>query len=538
VSISVDFTNTNNLQKAYSTDVNDAGTLLGRTIAQLVRSLVGDQTFLGYQPTSEGSYALTVSATRTKVWGLPIELIDDSPREITIGAGLVVTNDGAETPDTLDSTYRAGLRIESGVLAIPTSDDNWHLLQAEVVNEDVSANRDILTNPNDDDFTNTSVVVEKLKRLSLTWKTGTTTAIPAPDAGCVALYGMILPTAGAAVPDIAKVVDLRTPPMASTSPRTAVPTGGLSRGITTVLSRRLATTATVMSPASQLVAFDFAAQLDGLELHAQTVDGAGAAVADWIDGGGSPAASTWYYIYLAPKPATFGGGTACNCQYAAQLESVAANCLIVLSTVNPGVDGRNTGNLALPIPFSGNVASARTAVCVGAIRQNAGGNGWHPMMVGSGGRARVAGITYSNTALPSTVSTRSAIITTTAGLLPVNVAKSALCQFGMGIKVNTQTSDGFDGRIMFTPCRTDLTQADGELSYGTVTIFPVFDQGFLEMEVPIETDDLVGGGQLTIKVETRDNFGSTDAFALLNYFFSDVLDVGSQIDIRIVGFQM
>lgn len=84
------------------------------------------------------------------------------------------------------------------------------------------------------------------------------------------------------------------------------------------------------------------------------------------------AASSWYYLYLAPwslaelsPRQTVGGG-------------VSRQGVLVLSSVAPNITRRNLAALDLPAPFGVVQAPPLSAYLVGAIRRNATNTGWVP----------------------------------------------------------------------------------------------------------------------------------------------------------------
>ncbi len=527
---SVDAVFTNALEKALASDEQLKDTLLGRSIAEALRGLVGLPSFLGHQTILGTDANLFNMATRTRGWGLPITSIDDSPRELTIGVGSLMVDDGAEAPSADDSSFRIGLNLAPIAVAIPAADDLWHLLECRVVNVDVNENRDILTNPATDDYTDTSVVKRKLKRLAFQIITGTGSAIPAPTAGWTPLYGFVIPTAGATIPLMSQVVDLRQSTQA-VGDRTENEEDGAFKGVTRVLSRKLATFSTLPSVASQSVTFDLAALVDGVLLTAHTVATA-AEITKYIDVGGAPTDSTWYYIYLAPSPI---GGQAGNACWAAQQEAIVSNCLLVLSTSAPRADGRNSTALAAKAPFSGTNIAIGNAVCVGALLQDATGTGWAPMYVSQAGHAKIASSLVWTSTTPHTMAGQAQGVTTPA-VLPVNLVRHVDLQIGMLARTPSQSAGGVGGLLLVTPTTSGVVAANNSPSFGSVLVDPLIQERYQFLSVPMPDDDPVSAvGTLTYKVETRDPNGVIYG---ANGLLSQVCNAGASLAVRVVGFSM
>lgn len=530
---SVDAVYTNPLEKAVASDEQLRETLAGRALAEALRAIVGLPSFLGHQNIAAVDANLFNMATRTRVWGLPITLIDDSPRELTIGAGALLVDAGAEAPSGDDSSFRIGLNLSSVAIAIPASDDLWHLLECRVINTDVSENRDILTNPATDDYTNTSVVKRKLKRLTFQITTGTGSTLPTPTAGWTPLYGFVIPTAGATIPVMSQVVDLRQSSTA-TSDRTENEEDGAHKGVTRVLSRKLATFSDVGLIAAQTIAFDFAAELDGHRLTAHTVDTI-ADITRFLSGGGAATASTWHYIYLSKPPASAATTLAGNACWGGRQEPIVSNCLVLLSLDPPRHDGRNSVAMAAVAPFTGEPIQIGEAVCVGALLQNAGATGWEPMYVSQDGHAKIASL-LMNTSVSTSGLTGVAQGVTTAAILPINVARHVDLSIGMLARTPTQSAGGVGGLLLVTPCITGVTAVNNTQSFGNVLLDPTIQERYQFISAPLATNDLVADvGTLTYKVETRD---ATGVVYGANGLLSQVTNVGASLALKVVGFTM
>lgn len=529
---SFDATFTNNLERALASDEQLRDTLFGRAMAEAMRALTGLPTFLGHQAIGGTDPDLFKMTTRDRVWGLDIATITSGPRQITINPGALFANQGAETATADDSSYRLGLNLAATALAIPAADDLWHLVECRVANTDVSETRDILTVPVTRTYAPQSVVKRKLKRLVFQMVTGTGSAIPASTSGWTPLYAFVIPTSGSTLPIWSQIVDLRAS-NAHVFPRTENEEDGTAKGVTRVLSRRMATGSSLAFPGSQqFVQFDLTAIVDGLVLHAHSVD-TGVDITRFLVGGGAPAASTWYYVYLAPSPI---GGQCGNALWGGRQEPAVGNCVLLLSSSAPRKDGRNSAALGCVAPFSGTNIAIGAGICVGVLLQAPGAGGWDPMYVDEGGHAHIASVTTVANVTPHTVAAQAQGYTTPA-ILPVNMVRHVDLQFGMGAKTPSQTAGGVNGLLLVTPVLQGVTAINNAQAFGSVLIDPLIQERYQYIHSPIgDATNLVSSvGTLQFKVETRD---ATGVVYGVNGLLSQVCNAGASLVCRVTGFQM
>lgn len=529
---SFDATFTNNLERALASDEQLRDTLFGRSVVEAMRALTGSPTFLGHQAIGGTDPDLFKMATRDRVWGLDIGTITGAPRQLTINAGALFADAGAEAPTADDSTYRLGLNTAATAVAIPAGDDLWHLVECRVANTDVTEARDILINPVTRTYAPQVVVKRKLKRLVFQMKTGTGSAIPAPTAGWTPLYAFVIPTAGAALPLWSQIVDFRGSDRFS-FPRTENEEDGNWKGMQRVLSRRMATFSSLSFPgSSQGVQFDLTAIVDGKVLHAHTVD-TSADITRFLAGGGAPAASTWYYVYLAPSPIGDQCGNVC---WAGRQEPVISNCVLLLSNSAPRDDGRNSAALACVAPFSGTNIAIGTGICVGVLHQHPGAAGWDVQFTDERGHVKIASVDLAHSISPHLLAGQAQGQTTSA-LLPVNVARHVDLQFGMIAKTPTQSAGGVNGKLLIKPMQSGVTAVNNELSFGSILLDPLIQEQYQSITAPLADGDLVSSvGTIDYKIETRDSTGVI--IAMPNGLLSQVCNVGASLQCRVTGFQL
>lgn len=529
---SFDATFTNNLERALASDEQLRDTLFGRAMAEAMRALAGLPSFLGHQSIAATDPDLFKMATRDRVWGLDIATITGGPRQLTINPGALFANQGAEAPTADDSSYRLGLNLAATALAIPAGDDLWHLVECRVVNTDVTEARDILTNPVTRTYAPQVVVKRKLKQLAFQMITGTGSAIPAPTAGWTPLYAFVIPTAGAALPVWSQIVDLRASER-STFPRTENEEDGNWKGVSRVLSRRMSTSSSLSFPgSSQFVQFDLTAIVDGVTLHAHSVD-TGIDITRFLAGGGAPAASTWYYVYLAPSPI---GGQCGNVCWAGRQEPAVSNCVLLLSNSAPRDDGRNSAALACVAPFSGTNIAIGTAICVGVLHQHTGAAGWDVQYTDERGHVKIASVDLAHSIAPSGLAGQAQGVTTSA-LLPVNMVRHVDLQFGMIAKTPSQTAGGVNGKLLIKPMQSGVTAVNNELSFGSLLLDPLIQEQYQSITAPLADSDLVSSvGTIDYKIETRDSTGVI--IVLPNGLLAQVCNPGASLQCRVTGFQL
>jgi len=526
---SFDATFTNPLERALADDEQLRDTLFGRSIAEAMRSLFGSPTFLGSQGIGANDFDLFKMASRTRVWGLDIGSITAGPRQLTINAGVVGADFGLEAPGVDDSTYRLGLNLAPAAVALPAADNLWHLLQCRIENVDISETRDILTVPVTRTYAPQTVLKRKLKRLVFQIITGTGSAIPSPTAGWVPLYGFVIPTTGTTLPVTGLVVDLRASSQVAFD-RTENEEDGGGHGVARVLSRRLSTVS------SNFGEFDFTAIVDGVMLHAHTVD-AETSLNALVAGGASPTLGVWHYVYLAPSPIGGQCGNALQAARADPDEPIVSNCVVLISASAPRHDGRNSIALGCVAPFGGSSIAIGAAVCVGVLLRATSGTSWEPIVISASGDVRLESPQATHVVDPSTLGAVQVATVTTAQLLPINLVNQAVVQFGMKTKTPSQTAGGVNGLLLVTPTPAGAAVAADARTYGNVLLNPLIQESYQELCVVLASGALVSGfGTLDFKIETRDASGVV--IALPNGLLTQVTNAGAQLKCRVVGFRL
>lgn len=536
MSTSFDTTFTNALERALAADEQLRDTLFGRSVAEAMRALFGSPTFLGSQGIGLNDFDLFKMASRTRVWGLDIGSITASPRQLTINAGAVGADFGLETPGVDDSTYRLGLNLGAASVALPAADNLWHLVQCRIENTDVSEVRDILTVPVTRTYAPQTVLKRKLKRLVFQVITGTGSAIPIPTAGWVPLYGFVIPTTGTTLPITALIVDLRASSQVAFD-RTENEEDGSSHGVTRVLSRRFAASDAITFPDNNdFGSFDLTAIVDGVMLHAHTVD-AETSLTSLMAGGASPTLGVWHYVYLAPSPI---GGQCGNALQAARNdpdEHIVSNCVVLISATAPRLDGRNSVALGCVAPFGGASIAIGTAACVAVVLRSTSNTSWQPITISADGQASIESPQVTHVVDPSTLGAVQVATVATPQLLPINLVNQVDIQFGMKTKTPSQTAGGVNGLLLVTPTPAGAAIAADARTYGNVLLNPLIQEGYQSLRAFLSSGFLVSStGTLSFKIETRDATGII--IVLPNGLLTQVTNAGAQLKCRVVGFRL
>lgn len=329
----------NSLERLLSTDVNDLQSINERVLAELERRRnVG------------------------RVLGLPTEAI----RSVVI-AGLEVVPNGndvdvqggvlaqdsatlAPLPGTYDSSYRIARNAANLTQVMPApGGTTFYLLEAQMVEATASELRDIF-NTGTLTFAPALVAKVRTREIQLQLLVGGASA-PAPTGGDWVPLAIIRRPGGGGAVAASDIIDVRP----------VTDSGRQRPGLPAVIDGLLAIGPAAANVATLRAAMDGAGGPRSYGLVIGTVDLSAAAVL-------SPttvlAASTWYYLYLAPWSAL-----QINPRFAdlnGQSEGV-----LVLSSVAPTTTRRNIAALDLPAPYAVAQAPALSAYCVGAVRRNA-----------------------------------------------------------------------------------------------------------------------------------------------------------------------
>lgn len=522
MSISVDNLFTNALEKALAPDENDTQTLVGRSIAEAVRLFAGRASVAGSQAAGTDA-SVFVHDSAPACWGLNVVSITNSPHVINLGPGLLVHNQGAESPTADDSSYRVGLQpAATAAVTVPAADDKYHLLECRIVNTQVTDTRDILLDPNTDDTAPTVVVKRNLKRLAFQIITGTATAIPTPTAGFTPLYGFFLSTgAPNGLPLMAEIVDMR-PIYAPPTPHTHNPASGFWYSPVNVLSHSAAREPGVTP---SVFSFQFEATIDGRHLWASSVSPVPPTA--FFESGTTMGAQKVLYWYLAPLPPAWGGGYVGN--WAARVAGgppVAGNCIVVVSQVAPVLDGRNNATMTLGAPFGGVTIPANAAVCVGPLVCTFGGTEFDDQYTSRSGIMRMASGPFF--AFGPNLPAAGGTFSITASQLPQGVARHFIWDFFMNVATATQVTANSRIRVNGT----------GAVGGKSMLINPKISGIPQELVLPAENGNVdasqfystvLGGTTYDFAVDYRDEF-NTGAVTPGN-----VVDVSAQLGVRLRG---
>ncbi len=557
---SVDNLVINNMELATSGDQNNARDLTGRAAVELANMLAGGTPML-VKPVSPGADIVGVAEYRDFCWGFGVdEIVGAGPAQLMLHPGALKTTRGAETPTTYDSLAKLALEPATSAIDIPVADDNWHLLEARVVLEEIEESRQILTNPLTDDYTATDVVKFNTMRVEWRWVVGTGTDLPAPDPDWVPMYGLFNPMLGTG-PIIANMVDCR--PLYIRRAHSSY--DGFNGALTKerlVTSYAMSTESVVNTGTGDVTnswkcQFKFAAKVDGFDLWASSAgDNVTPPFTDlrrWLGGatgaGGvlpSPAADTWYYIYLGIPTR----GPVANSQWGDNYlgvptvhgASVAGNAPLYILPDPPAF---SDGTLAL-VPSS-DPASPLAAygiskgICVGVIKSNAAGSGWVPMGVSAGGSGMinsnwVAAGTSNVVKIPYAtlnVAARSVAVATPAGFLPVGMVRNLKCGIAMSLK--NPLAAAVPGRLAVYVGSAAAASFAFDNFFGIpIQVDPDIQADWRLTEVQaLDTTLARSLSTLNIRVESRTDEGQA---TILN--LDQVVASGCELAVRMVGFDL
>jgi len=368
MSTSIDSLFVNALEKAVNPDQNDQTTVVGRAIAEMLRGLEAQHGFLGRPGVGADPNDETQHVTRERVHGFAVTNLNPTTRTFTIGPGALFADNGQETPGALDSTYRIGLLLADAdvVFDPPASDLFWNVIEAQVQEVLENETRDVLVNPAIKTFQQNSVVKRRLKRVAFRTRIGTADDLPTPEAGWTVLYAFRVPLVLASLA-FSSVVDLRQPAGVPTMPRVVNPRDSDQTSLTHYATCRQLTT---QAGAGFGVRFNFAAVVNGSPLQIYTPREVGADAEMFLERGVAAIdQDAWYYFYLARIPYGSGAYPQAGNLYTWQGGSaVNGNCLLIVSTKTPRVNGANQYDLNVGPPFNSFDIPAGQAAAVAAVR--------------------------------------------------------------------------------------------------------------------------------------------------------------------------
>jgi len=363
-------------ERPLSTDINDLQSLVAREVLDTLRFMMATET--------SGSPMLT-TIQDVVLGGL---IVIPSSTSVSISPGAIL-QDSATVPDTqgpLDSSYRVGVLRSAATVAAPAPvGDTYYLLEAQVsLVTTLTASRDIL-NSGTGAFQATTVTKRQEYQITFQFKAGTSTAIPAVDAGWLPIAGVFRPGGGGVV-NQTDIVDVRPLWITST---VEVQSFGPAR-VDSYAQRTLGYgTNNVFT-----VDFNYAGWLGGQRLFAASASPQDLSTATFIEPGTSFATNyLWYYVYLVPARGLLQRGVYLN---------VDSNCLVVVSRVAPNARGVNNGSITLPTPYNGVTVSAGNALHVGVLfRPNA--SRFSGSETSRGGEARMNTVNGTNVGIADIV---------------------------------------------------------------------------------------------------------------------------------------
>lgn len=329
----------NTLERVISDDANNAQNLSGRERAEMFRALARE--FEVAVPANAPVRSHVCSGLNVSVSGGTSFVVGPG----LLGQQIAASPPQVPTPGALDSSYRFGINYTNASVADPwdASDAYW-LLQARV--EQVVAlqeTRDIY-NPTTQVFAPSGAPIDKRleSQIVYTWKKGTATALPSPDAGQCPLAGVFRPIGGGAIAidDVfqlaIRVSDLSNFKSEQGANKRSKFRWGSVEGIT------------ANSPDVQ---FDLAGEIDGVKLFARTTADVVINDVEFLDPSDVAVhnvADYWWYVYLAKV----GDQLPCNLY-----SNIEHRGVIVASRVPPDDKGRNQALIDVPDPIGGTVAA-------------------------------------------------------------------------------------------------------------------------------------------------------------------------------------
>lgn len=543
------------LERALSSDQVAYGERFGHSIGGMLWALAAEQPFSA----GDADTATLATLRVPRVHGLQLRTFNAIPRSITIGSGLLIDLGGAAPNVVGLSPWRIGVygtgHAEAAVdTVIPAADNLWYLVEARVGSDDITENRDVLTNPVTRTYAPQPTLVANLKRVVFNVKAGGVN-VPAVTAGWTPLYAFL----NAAVVDLTRVIDLRQPLRGSSSARSGLLTGGaLVANDQEVLHRTIYTESYIRTAAgagglnSNRLAFDVRAVVDGVELVAATTAGAYVQAGNLIDTG-APTANRWHYLYLAPAVAATYGEMMRVGNYHRAVDgtlAIRSSGHLVISLVEPNPDTqRNTAVLPLHAPMAGNIGIGR-ALCVGAIFYAAAG--WLPTLI-AGQEARQQALTvtwiYASGFLGNATRVLQGGIgdVITQPLYPTGICRHASLQFGMKTKTPAQQPAAAGGKLLVTigpPIGLVAYEANpNEPTFGSVLVDPLVQEAWQSLDVPVG-DQPYGGasrqsagfGNVYINLASRQSDGTPWGGA--NGFMQDVVQLGVELGFRCTGWRL
>ena len=344
----------NNRERITSGDINDRQDIVSRQLAEYLRNMGAQRTFIGD--------ALPSEAPRNIVFG---------GYSLTPGVGDVLISRGAmavedallpAAPRTYESAHRVLVNTESTTLSLGGAADGFALVVAAPEQSDTLVEARDIWDPVLNVFTSTPGQVKaRVQRAAFSLASAGSPSIPAYTAAQNALW-VVLISGGS----VAGAIDLRR-----------VPESSATGGIATVSRRGL------QMLDRDDVRFDVAAEINGYRLHHKS--GTAATLQLFAEDALVIANSTTYYLYLGV------GGVDGNFAPVGSYAGADSRGILVVSTTAPDpVTLLNTGTITGAAALTSQGIVAGNAICVGCVRTtlNTAGNG-ETQECSAAGRGRI-----------------------------------------------------------------------------------------------------------------------------------------------------
>lgn len=336
----------NTLERAVSGDVNDLQSIAARFLSEMVRywnatKIVGSQ---------------TDSPTNVVFGGLEVA---PSGADVSVSPGALGQLSAVlpPAPGPLDSPFRLAWSDASSTVVMPAPGvETFYLVEGQMT-EVVSSTqlRDIWTPPAGP-FAPALVTKQTRRTIATQVVAGALGQAPAPSGGDWVPLAIVRRPAGGGPVVATDILDVR--PLAEGGrprPRLASEVDG---SLSTVDGTSNVVVRYEMDGAGGARAFGGLAPIDPT-------------TATYLSPTTVVAASSWFYLYLAPWSAL--GLSPRFTDLTVEREGV-----LVLSSVAPTATRRNSAALDLPAPFGVVQAQPLSAYLVGALHRNAGNTGWEP----------------------------------------------------------------------------------------------------------------------------------------------------------------
>lgn len=447
----------NNLERASSSDLNALQSVQTRILADVLRRAFSTPIYptAGSVPTSSPRAVvlggLEVAASGTDIVVSPGVLAQDS-------ATLV------PTPGTVDSNYRIGIVRDPTTIVMPVpGSESWLVVEAQVVEVEALAESRDIWDAGSSAFVPAVVTKRNERRVAFQVSVIGTSNVPAYSGGDWVPIAIIRRPAGGGAVALSDIYDVR--PLEADRARTGTLSANVNAGRRGLCILQAMGDLSASDPniVRLTAAETFSRSGDRIWLSSASINLGDAA---YHEGGLTFAADTWYYVYLAP----WRGAPVRGAQAGLTGNAISGNGLLIVSAVAPGrFHGLNTAEIIPSAPFAtGAAIAAGDAVCVGAVRRNAGNTGWIGMHTADGHLVRLTAPLDVETLSPPTGTTT---VTGLGAVLPI-AARTAL------VTMDWRGGDTADSRIGVT------VRGDGR-SY-VVSDQGTQANGLLLFEVPVE----------------------------------------------------